>query len=336
MNVKKNNTLELLKLFASYMVVFIHVVFPGKMGSVVDSLARFAVPFFFLVSGFYSYKITYEKIKKRIINIFNLIIISSVCYGVCTMVFNTIVLLIDGNTEGIASLFSNFFSFTAIANLIFFSVPLSSLHLWYLFAILYVYVIFYFATKFKVSDKIIFIISFSLLGLNIMLGEGLSLFKVVLPAHIVRNFWITGIPFFALGLFVKKYEHKFYKMPNSLIFISLIAGICECILCSHYVRNNELYIGSLFILFAIVCIFIKYSDIQYPSFLTNLEGCSTYIYIFHIAISTALEAIYTLFWIDTDFPMILKFIHPVLVCVVSTAFAYFIVKISKTFIKKRN
>ena len=44
---QKNHTLELLKLFASYMVVFIHVSFTGKFGTMVDALARFAVPFFF-------------------------------------------------------------------------------------------------------------------------------------------------------------------------------------------------------------------------------------------------------------------------------------------------
>ena len=52
---KKNNTPELLKLFASYMVVFVHVIFSGYIGVAAETLARFAVPFFFLISGFYSY-----------------------------------------------------------------------------------------------------------------------------------------------------------------------------------------------------------------------------------------------------------------------------------------
>ena len=63
MSSQKNSTLELIKLFASYMVVFIHVPFYGKYGDAIDAIARFAVPFFFLVSGFYSYQIDCEKIK---------------------------------------------------------------------------------------------------------------------------------------------------------------------------------------------------------------------------------------------------------------------------------
>ena len=64
MNYQKSSTLELLKLFTSYMVLFIHVKFYDKLGTVVETVARFAVPFFFLVSGFHSYEITCDKIKK--------------------------------------------------------------------------------------------------------------------------------------------------------------------------------------------------------------------------------------------------------------------------------
>ena len=67
MKQQKNATLELIKLLASYMVVFIHISFYGEIGVAVNALARFAVPFFFVISGFYSYKCTEEKIKKRIV-----------------------------------------------------------------------------------------------------------------------------------------------------------------------------------------------------------------------------------------------------------------------------
>ena len=60
MGKEKNMTLELIKLFAAYMVVFIHVMFQGEFGVLVDALARFAVPLFFWVSGFFSYGISTE------------------------------------------------------------------------------------------------------------------------------------------------------------------------------------------------------------------------------------------------------------------------------------
>ena len=61
----KNYTLEMLKLFAYYMVVFVHVNLYGELGYATNALARFAVPFFFVVSGFYSYQIPPKRILKR-------------------------------------------------------------------------------------------------------------------------------------------------------------------------------------------------------------------------------------------------------------------------------
>lgn len=63
----------------------------------------------------------------------------------------------------------------------------------------YVYVVFYFVTMLRLNEKVIFIVSFSLLFLHILLGECLSALGIVVPIPIVRNFALMGIPFFALG-----------------------------------------------------------------------------------------------------------------------------------------
>lgn len=322
MNTQKNNTLELLKLFASYMVIFIHVPFYGKMGVAIDALARFAVPFFFLVSGYYSYQITCEKIKKRIKNILNLLVFSAIC---CT-VFE-IVRLLKYNMDGLIALFNKYTDLSTYVDLLVFNVPVNSGQLWYLLAALYVYVIFYFATKFHVKEKVIFIISFLLLLLHVLLGEGLSILGIVLPIQFVRNFALMGIPFFALGLFVKKYEYKFLSIPNYIIFIFIVIGAFESIISRCFFGENELYIGSLFVLAAIVCALVKYAEVKYPSFLTAFEGCSTYIYIFHIIISTVFIIIYGVLGIDIYSSVILENLHPIIVCVASTVFSYVLVKI---------
>ena len=324
MSTQKNNTLELLKLFASYMVVFIHILFHGKMGVTIDALARFAVPFFFLVSGYCSYQITTEKIKKRIKNILTLFMLSAIC----CMSFEIIILL-KYDTDGLIALFNKFTTLSTYLNLLVFNVPVNSGHLWYLLAVLYVYVIFYFTTKFHIKENVIFIVSLFLLVLQFLLGEGLSIFGIVLPTPFVRNFALMGIPFFALGLFVKKYEYKFRSIPNYMIFAFIIIGAFESVLSRFFFGENELHIGSLFILAALVCVFIKYADTKYPAFLTALEGCSTYIYIFHIMISTALCIVYGIFGIDIYSSVTLENLHPIVVCITCTVFSYLIIKISK-------
>ena len=329
MNQQKNNTLGLLKLFASYMVVFIHVLFYGKLGVVVDALARFAVPFFFLVSGYYSYQIPCDKIKQRIQKILILLIFSATC---CTAF--EIICLLKYNMDGLMVLMDKCADLRTYVNLLVFNEPVISGHLWYILAALYVYIIFYFVTKFRVKEKVVFIISLSLLLLHILLGEGLSAFGIVLPIPYVRNFALMGIPFFALGLFVRKYEDTFRNIPKYLIFVFVAIGVAESILSRFLFGPNELYIGALFVILAIACVFIQYAEAKYPPFLTALDGCSTYIYVFHIMISTAICIIYGILGIDIYASVILENLHPIIVCVASTVFAYIVTKAKM--VRKKN
>lgn len=325
MSQQKNKTLELLKLFASYMVVFIHVIFPGKIGTSMETLARFAVPFFFLISGFYSYQIPPQKITKRIKKILTLIILAVVSYTL----FNILLLLSNDGLNDVSAYFSQYLNFFVLVKLVVFNAPICSEYLWYLYAILYVYAIFYFATKFHVNDKVVFVISISILFLHILLGEVLSVFGILVPGLMVRNFAAMGIPFFALGLLVKKYQDKFLAVPNYVIFLSIIIGILESLLSRYFFGKNELYIGSLFILFAFVCVFMKYSTIECPKFLMALEGCSTYIYIFHDMISKAIRATYSAVGINMQSSVVLKNFHPIIVCISATVLAYLIIRIQK-------
>lgn len=325
MNNQKNGTLELIKLFASYMVVFIHVIFSGKIGTLMETLARFAVPFFFLISGFYSYRISPQKIKERTQKIVNLIILATVVYTL----FNIFVRLSNGGLNDVSAYFSKYVDVRTLFKLIVFNVPISSEYLWYLFAMLYVYAIFYFAIKFRISDKIIFIISISIILLQILLGEALSVFGILLPGLLVRNFAVMGISFFVLGLFVKKYEHKFLHISNSVILFSIIIGILESIVSRYFFGKKEIYIGSLFVLFSFVCLFVKYSTIKYPKILIALEGCSTYIYIFHDLISKGLRTIYSAFGVNIKSSVLLENLHPIIVCISATVIAYVLIRTLK-------
>ena len=51
---QRNGSMELLKFAAAFFVVWIHAPFPGKLGQLVSTLARFAVPMFFLFSGYFN------------------------------------------------------------------------------------------------------------------------------------------------------------------------------------------------------------------------------------------------------------------------------------------
>lgn len=315
---ERNSTIDVLKLFASYMVVFIHILLYGEIGVAVDALARFAVPFFLLVSGYYSYKLPLIKIKKRIRHTFSLLAFTCVLY----VFWKVAPRLIEGDFVGIQQYFERYLEVETIVKLVCFNVPVSSEHIWYLFSLLYVYFALYLATKCDVSEKKIFIISFTLLFLNLFMGEFLSIFEVTVPVFIIRNFALFGIPLFGIGIFIKKHEDSIKNIPNYLVVICLTVGIIETLFSRLFVGKNELYVGSLFILFAIVVIFLKYPYIQYPKFIMALTNCSTYIYILHIFVSSVLAKSYQLLGFDYQTSTIIKIVHPLLICLFSTISAY--------------
>lgn len=327
MTYRRNNTLEILKLFASYMVVFIHVLFYGRIGVAVDALARFAVPFFFLVSGFYSYRITLDRIKSRIVHLLFLLAFAVLLYTV----YDVSKLLIKQDFQGVVRYFNQCFDFKNMLKLVLFNKPVYAGHLWYLFAILYVYLIRYFAVLFKIYDKLFWTISLLALCLHLLMGEFLSSFGIVLPIYIVRNFALLGIPFFGLGMLANKYRHKLIDIPNLVIIISIIIGVLETLFSRYFFGKNEIYLGSVFILFAIVLVFLKFSNVKYPSMLTSLEGCNTYIYILHPMVSSVMVNMYALLTVDFGGGgyLVLRMTHPLIVCLVSTALAYVSNKILK-------
>lgn len=52
----RNSSLDLVKGIACVFVVFMHCEFPGRLGILVQCVARFCVPFFFMVSGYFCYR----------------------------------------------------------------------------------------------------------------------------------------------------------------------------------------------------------------------------------------------------------------------------------------
>lgn len=321
----RNETLELLKLFASYMVVFIHVPFYGKLGVAMDALARFAVPLFFLISGFYAYNTSFEKLRKRTIHIIYLFIFSVALYTA----WNIIPFLYNGDFTGLLNYFNRYLKFQTLFDLFIFNCTVCIAHLWYLLAIIYVYIIFGFAFKYKVSEKVIFVASFILLGLHLLAGEFFSILGGTIPAMLVRNFALLGIPFFGIGMFTKKYEQHFMKVPSFAISISIAIGIIATLLSRRLFGKNELYAGSLFILFAVVVIFIEYKQKKYSHTLNSLTGCSTYIYIIHPLLSSLIYRIYEACGISIQSSITMQMFHPLLVCLLSTIVAYYTQRILK-------
>jgi hypothetical protein len=315
---QKNETLEMIKLFASYMVVFIHVPFWGAIGETVNSLARFAVPLFFVVAGFFSYGASLAKIKKRCLHILSL-------HGFAFLLYtaiNVVIGAVQHGGQGVVTYFAQYLDLATLVRLLLCNLPVSCSRMWYLLAMVYVYGIYYVAIRFGVKEKLIFVVSFLLMISHLILEEGLCLFGVDVDLLLVRNFLFTGIPFFGLGLFVRKYQKRIYKTPVGVVGLCFAAGVALTLLSKNRLGLQEVYLGSLLILFAMIWVFVRYAEKTYPTFLVGLAGLSTYIYIFHTFVAMVFSLVYLLAKIDGSHSFVLQMVNPLLVALVTTAVSF--------------
>ena len=314
MHTQKNQVLDIIKLIAAYMVVFIHVPFYGAVDVVVDAVARFAVPLFFFISGFFSYGISTEKTKKRITHILKLYFIATVIYTIK----NVGVLLAQKDIQGLVAYFMNYTNVKTLIKLFVFNRAVAS-GLWHFLALLYVYIIFYFCIKFAVREKVLFVISFILLAAHLFLGEICSMFGIVVSPVLTRNFMLFGIPFFGIGLLVKKHLHKvIIPKSNNMIWLLLALGALLSVVSRVLFGLNELHIGSLFILAGMVMLAIKYADRKYSKTVIRLAACSTNMYIFHPLMNELLKVIYSWLGIQLKYSVLMQMLHPLVVCLLTT------------------
>lgn len=283
---KKYNLLNVMRLFAAFSVITIHIHFPGTFGTVMIDIARYAVPFFFMASGFFSYYDssidTLSKIKRKIKHI-------SIVYIGAAALYSTYKLLGMGT-----AFIKRVFSLVSVAEFFLFNMPESSEHLWFLPALIYTYIIFYFFEKFKITKKMYFLIPL-LFGLGVAFREIFFIFgypfETLKNGYIYRNFLVLGIPFFLLGHYIRANEEKLKaKLSNSVLIIAIIVGTVEAIAVGHLHFQKNIYLGTFVAVFMIFVFVIKNEEkIKIPLLASMGEKHSLYIYILHQMINNTIK-----------------------------------------------
>lgn len=279
---KDNEFLYLIKLIASLFVITIHAPFPGFFGDVVGSISRFAVPFFFAISGRFlfagcctSSEGDWREIRSvTLARLMKLLKVTAVVYLVHT-VFSLVVNLIQGMTFGewISMKYNageafTFFLFNS-GRFIYDNSYVFD-HLWYLFALIYVYLlIIIFAPLLKKLQR--FLLTVLMLGL--FFGQWLRIYYPIRPfdisihtPYMLRNWLLFGMPFVLLGIvyadhigslraklsdeaFAEKIR-RFGFIGTVLVATGLILGFAE----QAVFGSQEIYIGSIFIVCGVMLI----------------------------------------------------------------------------------
>lgn len=222
--------MDFIKGIACVMVVFIHVKFPGYFGQSVQAVARFAVPFFFMVSGYYYFHEDYKGVGwggRKIVHILK-ICLGAYAFYLCMAFLQNFIL-------GDSIEFN--FSLSHIARVAVFTVPSNVPgQLWFLIALLEVYVIWFFIDLLNARKLAYFMAVIMFLTL-ISLAQGLWFVKgYKIDPNYYRNGIVEGFAFFTLGCFLHDNEARLALSNKALItviIISALLSIVERFLCGR-------------------------------------------------------------------------------------------------------
>ncbi len=300
--INRNYYLDFVKGIACICVVFMHCEFPGRLGIIVQTVSRFCVPFFFMVSGFFCFGNDLKRIQRKTLRILIITASASLFY---------LVIAFSKHLLGLVELSK--ISIKDIGLFVFFNNPvLIAEHLWFLFALLYDYCLFGIITKIK-SIKFAHVLIPVLAISYVFLAQGAVIFGIHIPKLLYRNWLIEGFTFFMLGHWLHTTEDKARRIGEPLLLTVIVCSTLLCVVERHLMGRD---FGVNILSFPqVICIFVyamNHAEKHKNSFVRKLGSrCSMFVYILHPFVWHCLEFIYEKVGINEE--LVALYILPLLV-----------------------
>lgn len=321
----RNKLLDCIRLLAAFLVILIHAPLPGKAGQAMEAVSRVAVPLFFMISGYYAWAKSKERLLKSAKKTGILLLWSVSLYFVWEILWYSY----KGTTaEYLDSVFS---ARTFVETVIFNNGSLLG-HLWFLLALLQCYLFYALVlrkTSLPIQTGLIVVL---LLGF-FLIREILKLNSVSDPIYYLRNFLFVGIPFFLLGGIINRQSAHFVGLPTPVLAVLVCTGTAVAIVERFTVGCCDLYAGTVI---AAVALFVlaQKPGISGNKVLAALgEKYAGDIYIFHsliIGVFNAAASVAGILHMG-----VFAWVRPVLVFAVSIGVAYVRQALKKQLLTKR-
>lgn len=337
---QRNHGLDLLKAISAFLVICIHVKFPGIVGTIITPLTRIAVPLFFMITGYYySFTKKHHHVNKQLYKIIQLFVGANLLY----FIWNLIIACIKSNSVTIE--ISRMFSVKSMLTFIFLNDSPFSGHLWYLGAILYVLLIILLFEKKWNREKLYPIVPVLLVA-DLVFGKySLLLFGKTIPYILVRNFLCVGLPYFLIGDWL--YTRKITIRPGKarvLMLVFAFTTLFERILLGFFSLNAERdhYISTTFLAVFTFLLALQHEDKYANKGLSILSTVgaklSTSIYILHPIVIIVVAKVVA--YISRHLPFIgvcYAYIAPFAVFVITAIASWLLFHITKNIrVKKQN
>lgn len=306
MNEKKieNKFLYFLEGIACISVIFIHCMFPSWMGILVCGLARFAVPMFFMVSGYYLHQSEMgtsqvgKKARKKFFHIGRVLVLAVIFYTLWTLF--RMYLSRDSIFEFIAMLVRPRQLFTI---LVLNDFTIIGGHLWFLAALSYCYLIYYLIAS-KIQNCTLYLSIPVLLGIHILARFLCGLlgidFIFAIPVYIwFRNWLFMAFPFFVMGDWICYNKNRLFlriskKQLMVLFLIGVFLTIIETLLTYQLTADDrELYLGTFLMTFTIFLYAIQEPNQCGVLWIENIgRRYLLFIYIIHLAVAEGMNILF--------------------------------------------
>ena len=205
-NLERKNGIDLFKLIGAFFIMCLHTSYGSLNQEYVDNLrlfSRWAVPFFFISTGFFlgnkieNKKIDFKRIQKNVITLISILIVSSVIYLPIDFIKGNITIKIANILTG------------------------SYFHLWFIGALLIGYFFIWYLYSIK-KNNFLPLISICIIILALFSDSYDQFFNKHIGFDLFR--FLLSIPFMYIGIILSKKENNLsrYKFLIGLVFIGLI------------------------------------------------------------------------------------------------------------------
>lgn len=301
-----NYCLDFLKGVACIFVVFLHCEFPGVLGIAVQAISRYCVPFFFMVSGYYCYKsspVSLAERKRKVIHILKIAIYSSLFY----ILFALLQYWIWGDVSLSVSVQD------AIVFALFNQMKVIVSQMWFLWALLYVYILYLWIGGQEWYKRYSLHIVVVCLTLYVALAQGLHVAGISVPNFVYKNWLVEGLGFFTLGYVLHKYHDRIKVNNSMLIAIFLVFTLLSLV--ERYLLGRDFGVNICSIP-QVIALFLYgvNNPKKHEGALQRLgKTCSMFVYILHPFVWHSLERVYEAIHIDNN--MLALYLLPIFVLV---------------------
>lgn len=289
----RNLNLDFAKAIACMGVIIMHCSFPGVIGKFIAYLFKFAVPLFFLISGYFLFKPNLDKtdkmnvLKRKALHIFKILIVAELLSAFYFVSKNY--LLTGGYDFNLTweNCLINCFTGT------FFNGTL-----WFVYALLWCYILLILIIKITPPYRLNYLtIGVVILFIHIVVRSVIREYDFY-DVRMFRNAVMYALPFLLIGYEIRKSQQKdWYKRiaVTTPIVCILLIGFGYCMSVGEYALTHtslDIYFGSLVSTWGIFTFCVNSR-----SFLSNKvfvfigEKLSLYVYVVHLFVIDILSGL---------------------------------------------